>query len=81
MVLDLLGVRGTEDLTILKLNLPLEKGPGVAWLIGTYVSKVWRNDDVGTICEAELFGYLCYKFKAFQLGSSSQIQKVWDLLV
>ena len=81
LVLDLLGVRGTEDLTILKLNLPLEKCPGVSWVTETYVLKVWRNDEGGTICEAELFGYLRYKFKALQLGSSSQIQKVWDFLV
>ena len=80
MVLDLLGVQRVEDLSMIKLNLPIGKCPGVSWIIGSYVSKVWRNDEGGTICEAELFGYLRYKFKALQLGSRSQIQKVWDFL-
>ena len=80
LVLDLLGVQRIEDLSMIKLNFAIGKCPIVSLIIGSYVSKVWRNDEGGTICEAELFGYLRYKFKALQLGSRSQIQKVWDFL-
>ena len=79
VTLGLLKCHNMEDLRILTLNLPLKKCPGIAGLIGLYVSKVWRIMG-STICEDELFGFLRFKFKSCQLGTKQQIDKVDEML-
>ena len=49
--------------SIIRLNMPVKRCPGVLWMLGAYVSNVWNNSE-GDICEAELFGYLKFKYGA-----------------
>ena len=79
-LLDIGNAEKVTDIMILTLNLPLKKCPGVAWIVGTYVSKVWRSNDGRTICKKELFGFLRYKFRVLKLGSNDQNSKVEEIL-
>ena len=60
---------------ILRLNMPLKQCPGVIWILGAYVSKVWNNGE-SEVCAAELFGFMKFKFKTAKLGTLAQIETV-----
>ena len=68
-----------ESSNIIRLNMPVKRCPGVLWILGAYVSNVWNNSE-GEICEAELFGYLKFKFKTSKLGTEAQMDTVIRLL-
>jgi len=55
--------------------MPIKQCPGVKWLLGAYVSKVW-NDGESEVCAAELFGIMKFKFKTVKLGTLAQIESV-----
>ena len=60
---------------ILRLNMPVKQCPGVIWILGAYVSKVWNNGE-SEVCAAELFGFMKFKFKTAKLGTLAQIETV-----
>ena len=64
-----------EDGTVLRLNMSVNRCPGVVWLVAAYVSSIWNSGE-GGISVAELFGFLKFKFKAAMLGSSAQVEQV-----
>ena len=68
-----------ESSSIIRLNMPVKRCPGVLWILGAYVSNIWNNSE-GDICEAELFGYLKFKFKTAKLGTIAQMDTVSRLL-
>ena len=74
--LALLGIQNASNSELLKLNLNLKKCPGVAWIIGTYVSNVWNSNEGRMMCKEEFFGFLRFKFKMLNLGTEDQNEKV-----
>ena len=68
------------DSNILRLNLSVNNCPGVIWLMGAYVSAVWKARGSGHLNEAELFGFLKFKFRSSRLGTVEQIETTSKIL-
>ena len=75
LVKSLLDTPLLDSSRILRLNVPVKRCPGVIWLLGTYLSKVWSAGE-GEVCAAELFGFMKFKFKTAKLGTLAQMETV-----
>ena len=78
LIKSLLGC-SVSDSNLIRLNMSVQRCPGVVWLVGAYASKVWFNGEC-EVSRDELFGFLKFKFKLLKLGTSSQIQHVMSFL-
>ena len=69
-----------SDYDILRLNISTDNCPGVIWIMGAYVTAVWKARGIGHLSEAELFGFLKFKFRSSKLGTAEQIRIISRLL-
>ena len=74
LVRNLLGITCSDE-SILRINISVNRCPGIVWLIGAFVKEVWHMGDEGINME-KFFGFLKFKFKASRLGSPEQIECV-----
>ena len=70
-----------SDSNILRLNIKMDRCPGTIWIVGVYVIAIWKAAARDTpLCEAELFGFLKFKFRTAKLGTQQQIEIVTRIL-
>ena len=81
LALRLLGNVTVSSSDLVRLRIPMNRCPRAVWLIGAYVSAVWnsRNEEIG-VCQAEFFGFLKFKFRLGNLGTSEQADIVCQVL-
>ena len=70
----------TDDSSVLRLNIPVNRCPGVIWMMGAYVSTIWNIKDDSTVCDDEFFGFLKFKFKVDKLGTLDQLEMLSRLI-
>ena len=83
LILTLLDVdeEHVSDSNILRLNIKMDRCMGTIWILGVYVSAVWKAIEKDTpLCEAELFGFIKFKFRTAKLGTQEHIEIVERLL-
>ena len=83
LILTLLDVdeEQVSDSNILRLNIKMDRCMGTIWILGVYVTAVWKATEKDTpLCEAELFGFLKFKFRTAKLGTQEHIEIVERLL-
>ena len=73
-VRSLLGCSDSDE-SILRINISVERCPGIVWLIGAYISEVWNTKENGINTE-KFFGFLKFKFKTSKLGTPLQMNRI-----
>ena len=68
-----------SDSNIIRINVFVERFPGVVWLIGAFVYEVWNTKENSFNAE-KFFGFLKFKFKTSKLGTPVQLTCVTSSL-